>query len=669
MRNRRRLTGEQKRLCVLAVVFMLLMMGVLYRTFSYQVIGRAPWLEELVAQGQSYKIIPAERGIIYDRHMNALSLDMPATALAVDPAMPGDRDALACTLSAVLGGVPADFTSLFDREADSRYIRLRNVLTISQRNRLADSGFEALIFEESLQRVRPAGDLALQLLGVTQKERAGAWGIEQQLNRKLTGVDGWAVEQKDALNRSHESIDLPVQKPRKGNNVILSIDHSLQTIVEEEMRASVKLYNARFGTAVLIDPFSGEILAMTSAVGRGGRNGDDAFNEKMKNRTVQWAFEPGSVFKIVTLAAALEEGLFTPKSLIFCENGSYRLGNEVIHDHEESFAWLTLNQVMTHSSNIGVAKVAQKIGRKRLYKYIQNFGFGNKTGIGLPGEAAGLLRAVYEWTPFSIASISFGQELSATPLQVVFMVAAVANGGELLQPQLVKRITDAEGEILDVSSPRVIRRVISERTAAEITAVLRNVVEDGSGAEAAVQGVTVAGKTGTAEKSVSGHRGYLPGANVCSFVGFWPAESPKYAMLVVFDEPVSERWGSKTAAPAFGRIVERIAGLPGLTVPPRQITERVPEPEAAAVFAALPAAADNASPQEPELPRQEDSRNHIPDMRGMSVRQAMMKLADLNVTAVITGVGVVRRHEPAAGKKIEPGLVCRLIGDPLSGEI
>lgn len=662
------MTPEQKRMCGLAALFLFLMLGTLYRTFSYQVINRGPWLEKLLAQGQSYKIIPAERGLIYDRHMNVLSMDMPTTSLAVDPNMPGTTQALACSLAAVLGGTESEYNALFKRDAGTRYLPLRERLTLVQRKRLEAAGFEALIFEESLQRVRPLGDLALQLLGVTTQEREGAWGIEQQLNSRLTGVDGWAVEQKDGLNRRHESVDLPVQKPQPGDNVVLSIDHALQSILEEEIHEGVRRYNARFGTAVLMDPFTGEILAMVSAVGRGGRDGENEFNEKMKNRAVQWDFEPGSVFKIVTLAAAFEEGAFNAKSLIFCENGSYRFENEVISDHEESFAWLTLNQVMAKSSNIGVAKVAQTLGSKLMFKYIRDFGFGNKTGVGLPGESSGILRQVYEWTPFSVASISFGQEISATPLQVVSMAAAVANGGELLEPQLVKKIVDPQGTVLRSSRRRVIRRVISEQTAEDITNVLVNVVVDGSGQEAAVPGITIAGKTGTAEKSIPGHSGYLPGANVCSFVGFWPAESPVYAMLVVLDEPTIDRWGSKSAAPCFGRIVERIAGLPGNNVPRRQMTDdSASPPQAGPVFTAYTRSGETGS-QDPPPVTGPDSPNHIPQLTGMSVRQAMMKLAELEIEATVSGSGVVRRQEPAAGKKIEPGVVCRLVCTPLSGE-
>lgn len=669
MKRRNGLTPVQKRMCTLAVIFLLLLLGVLYRTFSYQVLNRGPWLEKLLAQSQSYEIIPAERGLIYDRNMNVLSMNMPTTSLAVDPNMPGEQEALACTLATVLGGTKSEYTSLFRRNPGARYLPLRERLTITQKKRLEAAGLEAVIFEESLQRIRPSGDLAVQLLGVTTQERKGAWGIEQQLNGRLTGIDGWAVEQKDGLNRRHESVDLPVQKPQAGNNVVLSIDHDLQSIVEEEMHDGVNRYNARFGTAVLVDPFSGDILAMTSVVGRGGRESENDFNEKMKNRAVQWIFEPGSVFKIVTLAAAFETKTFTAKSLIFCENGSYKFENHVIHDHEESYAWLTLKQVMAKSSNIGMAKVAQKMGSEVMFKYVRNFGFGNKTGIGLPGESAGILRPVYEWSRYSVASIAFGQEISATPLQVVSMAAAIANGGELMEPQLIKKITDPEGTVLKSSRRRVIRRVISQQTAHDITKVLVNVVDNGSGEEAAVHGISIAGKTGTAQKSIPGHSGYIAGANVCSFVGFWPAEAPVYAMLVVLDEPTIDHWGSRSAAPCFGRIVERIAGLPGRSVPRRQVTDNTGAlSNAEAVFAAYENS-PKPSPDSRQAPVTEpESVHHIPQLTGLSVRQALTKLSELKIKASIDGNGVVRRQEPAAGDRIEPGVVCRLFCTPLSGE-
>jgi len=651
-----RMSFEKKRMSILAAFFLLLMLGVLYRSFTFQVINRKPWVEKLAHQNEFHKILPAVRGMIYDRNMNVLAMDLSVTGLAVDPTEVENSAALICSLQTVLGGREDVFRDLVYRGNGNKYVPVKSIITLDQKERLAAAGFKSLIFEPKNERVRPAFDLAKQVLGIISKKNGkGAWGIEQELDSKLSGTDGWAIERRDGLNRKYESLELPVKQPKAGNDVVLTIDHVMQAIVEEEIDKGVRKYGAKFGTAVLVDPFTGDVLAMASAVGTAGVE----FNETMRNRAVQWDFEPGSVFKIVTLAAAFEDGAYKPESLIFCENGSYKVANHIIHDHDESYAWLTLNQVIAHSSNIGITKVGQNLGPQKLFKYIRDFGFGNRTGIGLPGEARGILRPVYQWTSFSIASISFGQEISSTVVQLAMMTSVIANGGNLLQPRLVAQIMDNDGVIVKASPYRVIRKVISSETAAKVTDVLINVVNKGSGIEAGVRGIKIAGKTGTAQKSAPGFQGYMPDAAVCSFVGFWPAKSPMYTLVVVLDEPSRHAWGSKSAAPVFANIAKRLTGLPA-----RQVTEpfnQPPDKSGDLVFTNLEEKVREPDKSPPLKSRQKESRYHIPKLTGLSVRQAMLKLVDLKIEAKITGSGIVRKQIPLPGKKITSGMTCHLI--------
>ncbi len=654
----------ERRLRGLSFLFFTGFVIVLLRSFSFQIIGREPWIQAAEAQYEHREPLPAERGTIYDRNLNVLALDISSVSLAVDPSMLPSSEAVACSLQTVLGGAKTEFLSRLKTSGFSKYHPLQLVLSTREKDRLMATGIPGLIFEPRQQRVHPRNDLALQVLGVTDNSRCGAWGIEQELNGRLAGMDGWAVRQWDGLKRYHVSLDLPRQEARPGQDVVLTLDHAIQEVLDEEISKGVETYQAKFGTGILLDPFSGEVLAMTTAIGPESRTGQLDFSARMMNRAVQWQFEPGSVFKIVTAAAALEEGAFNPKSLIFCENGSYIVNKREINDHNNSFAWLTLNQVMEHSSNIGMAKVGQKLGDKTLCRYAQNFGFGNKTGIRLPGETAGILRPVYQWTPSSIVSISFGQEISASALQIAGMTAVVANGGELIEPRIVKQILGQDGRVLMQTKRRVIRRVISPQTADQLTDILVNVVKRGSGMKAMVPGVTVAGKTGTAQKSIEGHRGYVRGVDVSSFTGFWPAETPRYVLVIVLDEPALGSWGSLSAAPIFAQVVKRISGLPSLQggggsplVQTQTSSSAVPQAQFTSFESnANPEVKTKAAVSMPAL----NSSHHIPDLRGLSVRQALHSLAELNVKARVIGSGIIKTQWPKPGTRISDNIVCQL---------
>ena len=419
-------------------------------------------------------------------------------------------------------------------------------------------------------------------------------------------------------------------------------------------------HKAKAGTAVLMDPFSGEVLAMANVQGHPSRTGEVDFNDRMRNLAVQWDYEPGSTFKIVTLAAALEKGGFDPDSLVFCENGAFRLGANVINDHEKAFGWLSLSRVIEESSNIGTAKVAMAMGPKVLYEYARNFGFGNKTGVQLPGESSGILRPLYDWNDHSTAYVSFGQELSATALQLTGMISAIANGGELVKPRMVRQILDSEGRVVKSFDRQVIRRVITRRTAARVGAILEKVVMRGSGSEATVPNIRIAGKTGTAQKSVPGHRGYLPNTRVSSFVGYWPAEAPRYAMIVVLDEPIYKYWGSHSAAPLFGQIVNRIEGMPASDAVSQRFSDAAAGPF---TYASLEQEAPRtAQPLQPPSSHQAVSPYHVPNMVGLSLRQAMTRLAELGLEARMSGHGRVVSQTPPAGTPVTSELVCQLCG-------
>jgi len=651
---------EGKRLRLLGVLFSFFILVVLYRAFTFQVLDREPWNKIAPDQHQRRVCLMAERGIIYDRRKQILAMDMETVSLAMDPSQVENVRGTASILSEVLGEKSESYRKDLVEKNDKHFIWINRDITENQKQLLIDSKLPGLVFLQGRKRVHPHQDLARQVLGITNAEHRGVGGVEQACEHILQGEDGWAIYQRDGLNRNFMSIDYPLREPVDGRHVVLTIDHLYQTIVEEELRRGAIRHEAKAGSAVLLDPFTGEILAMASVLRETRSSDKPGINEFLRNHAVQVDFEPGSTFKIVTAAAALEEGIYQPNSLVHCENGTYRLADHTIHDHQKAYSWLTLSRIVEVSSNIGMAKIGKKLGNKTLYKYIRNFGFGNRTGIELPGEASGILRPVYHWTDFSTAVISFGQEISATTLQMALMTSVVANGGELMQPHIIKAHLDREGRHVKTYSPQVIRRVISQRTANQLTAILHGVVAEGNGLEADVEGVRVAGKTGTAQKSIPGYKGYYPGAYVSSFVGFWPAEAPMFVLVVVLDEAKQSYWGATSAAPVFSRIVSRMIGLPLAPRTPPSQEKQDQDDKKRFVFTNFEEERKSRPQISRNNPQPTPSPYHVPGLVGLSLREALLRLGAMGIEARVQGNGVVVAQDPEPNTRIEKGTVCQL---------
>jgi len=656
---------EYKRLRLVGFWFFILTAGVLVRTFQFQVISREPWSQMAPRQYQRRVKLMAHRGIIYDRNLNIMAMDLPIHSLAVDPSSIQDKQKMASFLAQQLDIDEQECLAAMEENSSRSFVYIKKDISQKQQKALKQSGRKGFVFVKERKRVRPFGDLAVQVLGIVNNSRQGVGGIEQSLNTWLQGRDGWAILQKDARNNRFSSIDYPAEQSRDGHHVVLTLDHAFQSIVEQEIKAGVEKHRAKSGTAVLMDPVNGEILAMASVT---GAYSDDAprFDQWIRNRSVQDCFEPGSIFKIITAAAGLQAGSFNTNSLIHCENGEYMLAGHKIHDHNESYSWLTLTQVLEKSSNIGIAKVGQKLGSKTLFRYVRDFGFGNRTGLDLPGEEPGILQPVYEWNDFTLATTSFGQGIAVTAVQMAAAVSAVANGGELVQPRIWKEILDSGGSAVKSSEPRMIRRVMSQANAFKLRAMLASVVEKGSGIGASVKGIDVAGKTGTAQKSIEGVNGYMPGLYVSSFVGFWPAEAPQYVLVVVLDEPRGVYWGSHTAAPVFSRMVNSLHGItvPRNTVPGHKTRRRrTSDMDFASYVPAVPAVArpEPEGAVQREIPVSRGSVHYIPDVKGYSVREALELLSEYKIKVKIRGSGVVVTQNPRPGKRVCRGMVCSLV--------
>lgn len=641
----------------LGAFFSLILFSIVLRFFYIQVISRDPWISLAPAQYENRIRLSAKRGIIYDRQKNILAMDLPNYSLAADPTMVQNAEKTALFISTVLGGDPQKYSKLLSTEKHTQFIKIADELSEDQRHQFQSQGMRELIINRERKRSYPFTDLARPFIGLTDARHTGVAGIELAFNDLLAGQDGWTILQRDGMNRNFSTVDYPVEAALDGKHVVLTLDYVYQTILEEELHKGVMRYDSKWGSAVLIHPVTGEILAMASLIGPRLESESPDFQTSIRNWAIQDNYEPGSVFKVVVLAAALQEGIVTPQSLVYCENGSYIINGNRIGDDHRSFQWLTVQQAIEVSSNIAMSKIAKQLGKQKFYRYIQDFGFGNRTGIDLPGEASGLLRPPYQWDDFLTATTAFGQGLSVTTLQLACMTAAIANGGELIKPQIYKAIIDDQSHQLEKSRPEVIRRVISQETAHKVIQILESSVREGTGKRAEVPGLHIAGKTGTAQKSMPGVEGYIPGANVSSFIGFWPAQSPEFVLVVTLDEPKYESISSQSAAPIFARIAERISGLPR--------NPQLPEPKREGSFSVFTMSSYRSQESEQSAPAQMEIQSvspyFVPDLIGLSVRQAMRKLAICGIQAQIEGHGTVIKQDLKAGMRVQEDMVCRLV--------
>jgi cell division protein FtsI (penicillin-binding protein 3) len=651
--NVRSLRHARTAVCLLLIV-------VLIRAFQVQVL-KVPDLRDKIPVYIGRAVLLAKRGLIYDRNMTILAMDVPSHSAAVDPTVIRHPERAAGELSEVLGGDPEEYLSFIRSNRNSAFVWLKKDLTRQEKEGLDDKGIKGVIIREERKRAHPCPSIACAVMGGTNASHQGVGGIEQSMNPFLRGEDGWQILQKDGKDHNHASSDCPSVPPKNGRNVVLTLDEVDQTIVEEELERGVLALRAKGGMAVLMDPSSGEILSMATVFERGAAQLAFGSEYLAANKVVQTDFEPGSTLKVVAAAAALEEGVFTPNSLIHCEDGTYRLAGQVIHDHDKQYGYLTVSKVIENSSNIGIAKIAKKIGKKTLYQYMQNFGFGTGTGIELPGEAPGMLNPIYKWNEFTTATAAFGQGVSVTTLQLACMMSVLANGGFLVKPRLVQSVVNEDGSLIRSGNREIIRRVISEPTASQMRDMLEKTVTRGNAREASVKGVRVGGKTGTAQKSLSGTVGYAPGIYTSSFAGFWPADSPRYVLVVVLEEPKGRYYAAQSCAPIFSNIVKRMTGLPSSPIVPDEGQDETRQTEKRFVFSDYQKTAEYETLRTEQEAPEPDEPALMPHLTGLSLRQALQKLAVRGIEANVEGSGVVCGQTPKPGEKVTANLICKLV--------
>jgi cell division protein FtsI (penicillin-binding protein 3) len=545
-------------------VLLLLLCGfgvVLSRLVTLQILQAAELTVKADRQHQKTVSLEGARGAIVDRHGKMLAMNMEVPSVFGVPTVLDSPARTARLLSPVLHVR----TNELERKLrqDRGFVWIARKLDPEQGRRLEQLSMEGIGVVMEGRRFYPKGPLLSHVLGFAGMDGEGLEGVELRYEPYLHGEKRVTVLQRDALGRTVFPKGLAEQSPAPGHSLVLTIDEVIQYIAEKELEEAVGRTHAKSGTMIVLEPQTGALLALAISPRFDPNAVSTLGPDRWRNRALTDAYEPGSTMKAIVAAAALEEGVMRPDTLVFGEYGRLTVASTVIHDHEK-LGWVSFAQVIQKSSNIGAAKTGMVLGDQRLYRYLQAFGFGQRTDIDLPGEAMGLLKHPREWGRRSVASISMGQEIGVTPIQMVSAMAAIANGGILMKPYVVSEIRDAEGRVLKKMLPQVKRRIVSSETARDVSTILEGVVTEGTGGRAAISGFRVAGKTGTAQKIDPRTGTYSTSQFVGSFVGYVPADHPRLAMIVVIDEPQGEAWGGTVAAPVFNRVGAQVLNYLGV---------------------------------------------------------------------------------------------------------
>jgi cell division protein FtsI (penicillin-binding protein 3) len=545
------------------LVLMLAGFGIiLFRLVTLQVLQAAELTARADRQHQKSVTLEGARGTVIDRHGKVLAMNVEVPSIFGVPTSLDNPANAARFLSPVLHIRREEIEKKLRQE--KHFVWLARKIEPEQGHRLEQLSIDGIGMVMEGRRFYPKGPLLAHVLGFVGMDGIGLEGLERRYETQLHGEKRMTILQRDALGRTVFPKGLREQVPAAGHALTLTIDEVIQYIAEKELEQAVDHSRAKSGTIIVLEPQSGAILAMAVSP-RFDPNAVAALTaDRWRNRALTDTYEPGSTMKVVVAAAALEERVMMPGSMLFGENGRMTVASTTIHDHEK-LGWMTFAEMIQKSSNIGAAKTGMLLGESRLYRYLQAFGFGQRTDVDLPGEVAGLLKSPREWGRRSLASISMGQEVGVTPLQMVSAVAAIANDGVLMKPYVVSGMRDQKGQLVKETFPHVKRRVVSPVTARTLTTILEGVVTSGTGTKAAIPGFRVAGKTGTAQKVDPRTGAYSSALSVGSFVGFVPADSPRLAMIVVIDEPQGEAWGGVVAAPVFRRVGEQVLTYLGVS--------------------------------------------------------------------------------------------------------
>ena len=665
-----------KRSLILAGVLVVWILAIILRLYDLQIIQYVQLLARAERQQQRTVEIAPKRGTIYDRHMHPLAMSLSVDSVYAVPAEISDPGMVADLLAPILGLDAKDLEGRFKTYRSFCWVKRK--ITSQQSARIRALNLKGVYFQKESKRFYPDGELAAQVLGYVGMDDNGLGGVEYEMNKQIKGRPGKILLTTDARHQSFRSTEW---RGEPGENVVLTLDEDIQYIAEKALAKAVTKFHAAGGTVIVQDPNTGEILAIANQPTFDPNHYDKFPAINRINRAISWNYEPGSTFKLVTVSAALNEHLAMPNDVINCQEGQIVLAGHVIHDHER-FGDLTVAQILMHSSDVGAIKLGLRLGEARLYQYIQRFGFGSRLNLDLPGEEVGLVRPPDRWSGIAIGEISMGQGIGVTPLQMVSAYSAIANGGVLIEPRVVREVF--RGHNHESSPPPLARRIVTPQTAAYMREMLAGVVLDGTGRSAQLNGYSAGGKTGTAQKiDASGrysHRQY-----VASFIGFAPVEKPAITILVVIDTPVGQIYGAEVAAPAFKSIAEQT--LRYLNVPqdnPSRSLQLIsrslaksPRKNEADEEESLPVDSESTGastrPIEPvsysEWPSAASKGTvllddgpmvAVPNFAGLSARRVSEECQSLGLGMDMSGSGLAVDQDPAPGTQVRAGSSVRV---------
>jgi len=680
-RNRRavELSGDGKtvnRLLIVACIALLWMTAVFGRLGYLQLFLHSEFMARAQRQQQRVIEITPKRGAIYDRNMHPLAMSIPVDSAFAVPGELGDQQLAARLLSGVLG-IPHEVLEA-RLESSRSFVWIARKLPPEKKEAVEALNLKGVYFQKENQRIYPKRDLASHVLGFVDLDEKGLGGIEYALDSQIRGKSEKIIVMADARQRWFDGGE--AQRER-GANVILTLDEKVQYIAERELAAAMAKTHALAGTVIVMNPNNGEILALANWPKFNPNAANEVPAEARMNRAVTALYEPGSTFKLITLAAAFDQGITRPGEVFDCENGAVYVAGHRIRDHKP-FGMLNVAEILARSSDVGAIKIALRLGAPKFYDYIRAFGFGQLTGVDLPGESKGILRRLDNWSAISIGSISMGQEVGVTPIQLISAVSAIANGGMLYKPHVVaelrreNQLAPTEG----LPAPAEPKKVIRPETAATLRRLMEGVVLEGTGKLAHLDGWTAAGKTGSAQKIDPATGRYSRTQLIASFTGFAPISNPAVTILVSLDSPVGQHEGGQVAAPVFRRIAEQV--LPYLDVPrdvpigPRlvQAAYKNREISDSATLEDFTPADFSGQPDQPPAERpatkskvgmtqtpqvtvavEEGGDIEVPDFSGKTMREVTEICLRLGLDPVLIGSSLATNQAPAPGAKVKRG--------------
>jgi cell division protein FtsI (penicillin-binding protein 3) len=643
------------RIATLLAMFLVLFCVLVFRAFHLQIMTGKTYKNLAEKQHNKALQLHPERGIIFDRNGEKLAASILADSVFADPSKIDNVDEAAAQLAAVTGQPKKAIAQQITKSKNFCWVA--RMITPAQSEQIKNLKMEGVYLIQEPKRFYPSRELAGQLIGFVGMDSNGLEGLEMRYDSYLRGEPEKIFWGRDARGKKLYLPERSVTgKKDEQLSLVLTLDSRIQHAVESNLKEAVLRTRARGGFIIVMDPRTGEILAMANSPVFNPNAYASATADNKRNKAITDCFDPGSTFKPFLVAAAIEEGVVKESDRFNCENGAYRVANATFHEaNRKRHGVLTVREILKYSSNIGSVKISEKLGREKFHDYIKNFGFGQKTNVELPGEISGLLRPWKNWTQVDTSTVAFGQGISVTAIQLVSALSAIANDGVLMQPHIVKKFVDVNGETVREFAPTAVRRVISADTARRMTTMLTNVVgeQGGTGKNAALVNVDVAGKTGTAQKFDFANKRFSSERVRTSFMGFFPAEAPRFVMLVSIDEPQLHKWGGEAAAPVFKSISQQIIRCFEHDIgetPPVQETEinTGAKIQLVSTPAVIPAAQAAASVEEAVMP----------DFRGMTVRQALKAAQEKGLEMKVTGSGWASSQKPAPGTPLKGNRLC-----------